>query len=62
MKMKHIHSSQKKKSRDLVKKRFQKKKNNSPLNKTDINDNNKKDNKNTNFGEQIFYKHASKKE
>ena len=35
-----------KKSRDLVKKRLQKKKNNSPLNKTDINNNSKKDNKN----------------
>jgi hypothetical protein len=49
-----------KKSRDLVKKRLQKKKNNSPLNKTDINNNSKKDNKNTKKnGSQIIVNKSS---
>lgn len=48
-----------KKSRDLVKKRLQKKKNNSPLNKTDIN-NNKSNNKNSKKnGNQILVNKSS---
>lgn len=48
-----------KKSRDLVKKRLQKKKNNSPLNKTDINNNSKNDNKNKKNGSQILVNKSS---
>ena len=48
-----------KKSRDLVKKRLQKKKNNSPLNKTDINNNSKSDNKNKKNGSQILVNKSS---